>query len=96
MRGYRTELAGSRGLELVAGDLSFPTSMTFAPDGALYVAEAGLGWGGAPSGGRIWKVKTNGTRTLVADGLRDPVTGSRGMLRPYSSQREGVRAVSAK
>jgi len=72
---YRTELAGSRGLELVAGDLSFPTSMTFAPDGALYVSEAGLGWGGAPPGGRIWKVKANGTRMLVADGLRDPVTG---------------------
>jgi glucose/arabinose dehydrogenase len=75
VRTYRTELIGSRGLELVASDLSFPTSMTFAPNGALYVAEAGLGWGGGPSGGRIWRFEGDGTRRLVADGLRPPVTG---------------------
>ncbi len=62
-------------LELVADDFSFPTSITCDDAGTLYVAESGLPFGGAPAGGRIWQVAANGSRRLLADGLRPPVNG---------------------
>lgn len=62
-------------LELVAADLSFPTGVTFGDEGAVYVAESGLPFGGAPAGGRIWRLDGAGTRTLIAEGLRPPVNG---------------------
>jgi hypothetical protein len=39
--------ATTQGLELVVDDLSFPTSVTVAPDGGVFVAESGLPSGGA-------------------------------------------------
>jgi len=62
-------------LELVAEGLSFPTGFTFDSDGFVYIAEAGLPFGGAPPGGRIWRLNHQGTRTLLADHLRPPVNG---------------------
>ena len=62
-------------LDLVAEGLSFPTSLTFDEAGLAYVAEAGLPFGGAPLGGRIWRVAPDGSRSLLADGLRAPVNG---------------------
>jgi glucose/arabinose dehydrogenase len=63
------------GLELVVEDLSFPTSLTFDDEGVLYVAESGLPFGGAPPGGRIWRIAHGGRRSLLAAGLRPPVNG---------------------
>ncbi|HEY7356520.1 MAG TPA: hypothetical protein VH590_08630 [Ktedonobacterales bacterium] len=62
-------------LHLVADRLSFPTSLTFDAAGHAYVAESGLPFGGAPPGGRIWRLEANGTRALLAEGLRPPVNG---------------------
>lgn len=66
---------GNTALELVADGFSFPTSLTLGDDGALYVAEAGLPWGAAPPGGRVWKLDRDGKRSLVAQELRAPVNG---------------------
>jgi glucose/arabinose dehydrogenase len=60
------------GLERVAGGLSFPTSLAFAPDGTAYVAESGLPFGGAPPGGRVLELETG---RVLADGLSAPVNG---------------------
>ncbi len=62
-------------LELVAGGFSFPTSLTFDEAGTAYVAEAGLPFGGAPPGGRIWRLGEHGDRRLLTEGLRPPVNG---------------------
>src|SRR5579863_10298861 len=65
----------SNRLELVAEGFSFPTSLTFDETGTAYVAESGLPFGGAPMGGRIWRIASNNSRTLLADKLRHPVNG---------------------
>jgi glucose/arabinose dehydrogenase len=62
-------------LEAVAGGFTYPTSLAFAPDGTAYIAEAGLPFGGAPRGGRIWRLAADGTRELLAAGLNPPVNG---------------------
>ncbi|WP_410619949.1 PQQ-dependent sugar dehydrogenase [Amycolatopsis sp. cmx-8-4] len=62
----------------VADGLQFPTSVVFDDEGRSYVAESGLPFGGAPAGGRVWRLDTRPgrpRRTLVADGLAGPVTG---------------------
>jgi glucose/arabinose dehydrogenase len=61
--------------ELVADGFSFPTSLTFDDAGIAYVAESGLPFGGAPAGGRIWRLDSDGNRTLLLEGLRPPVNG---------------------
>ncbi len=61
--------------ELVADGFSFPTSLTFDETGTAYVAESGLPFGGAPAGGRIWRLGPEGDRSLLAEGLRPPVNG---------------------
>src|SRR5712691_11313789 len=62
-------------LELVADGFSFPTSLTFDEQGIAYVAESGLPFGGAPPGGRIWRIAPAGNHRLLAQGLRPPVNG---------------------
>ncbi len=57
-----------------ATDLNFPTGLTFDDEGALYVSESGLPFGGAPRGGRVWRI-AKGHRELLLDGLRPPVNG---------------------
>lgn len=61
-------------LERVAGGFDFPTSLTFDERGAMYVAESGLRFAGAPPGGRVWRLQ-DGERELIADGLRAPLNG---------------------
>src|SRR6516165_11056719 len=63
------------GLAAVASGFSFPTSIAIDEAGDLYVAESGLPFGGAPPGGRIWRIVEDGSRRLLAEGLRPPVTG---------------------
>ncbi|HEV7402235.1 MAG TPA: hypothetical protein VGO11_04880 [Chthoniobacteraceae bacterium] len=62
-------------MELVANGFNFPTSVTFDTEGTAYVAEAGLGFAGAPRGGRILRVEPNGQSTCLLEGLRPPVNG---------------------
>jgi glucose/arabinose dehydrogenase len=62
-------------LELVAEGFSFPTSLTFDDVGTPYIAEAGLPFGGAQPGGRVWKISQDGQHTLLAQNLRQPVNG---------------------
>jgi len=62
-------------LEPVTGDLSFPTSLTFDDAGTAYVAESGLPFGGARPGGRIWRINSDGSRSLLAENLHQPVNG---------------------
>lgn len=70
-----TANASSDQLELVAEGFSFPTSLTFDAAGVAYLAESGIPFGGAPPGGRIWRVVPNGNHLLLAEGLRPPVSG---------------------
>lgn len=60
---------------LVAGGLDFPTSIAFGADGAVYVAESGLAFGGARPGGRIVRIGADGALEPVLEGLRAPVNG---------------------
>ncbi len=55
--------------------MSFPTSLAFGHDGAAYVAESGLPFGGAPPGGTVWRLPLDGERTRVTAALRRPVNG---------------------
>jgi glucose/arabinose dehydrogenase len=61
-------------LELVVGELTFPTGVSFDTAGSVYVAESGLPFGGRPPGGRILRV-SNGEPEVLAAGLRPPVNG---------------------
>jgi Glucose / Sorbosone dehydrogenase len=61
-------------MNVIAEGLNFPTSIAFGPDGAIYVAESGLPFGGAPLGGRVWRIH-DGERTCLVEGLRPPVNG---------------------
>jgi glucose/arabinose dehydrogenase len=60
-------------LEVVADGFSFPTSVAFDDDGVAYLAESGLPFGGAPAGGRVWRLGPR--RELILGDLRSPVTG---------------------
>lgn len=60
---------------LVADGFDFPTSLTFDEAGTMYVAEAGLPFGGARAGGRIWRLDRSGRRELLGDALSPPVNG---------------------
>src|ERR1041385_738991 len=61
--------------ELVAEGLDFPTSAAIADDGAIYIAESGLPFGGARPGGRIVRIGADGSPVTVLEGLRTPVNG---------------------
>lgn len=61
--------------EVAADGLVFPTSLAFDDAGTAYVAEAGLPFGAAPAGGRVWRLGPAGERVLLADGLAPPVNG---------------------
>lgn len=60
---------------LLAEGLNFPTSVARGFDGAIYVAESGLAFGGAAAGGRIVRIDGAGGFEVALDGLAAPVTG---------------------
>src|ERR1700744_253834 len=71
-------VSGSPGMPafaIIADGLDFPTSVAVTDDGAVYVAESGLPFGGAKPGGRIVRIGPKGTKTTDLEGLRQPVNG---------------------
>lgn len=66
---------GRTQMQVFVDGLNFPTSLAFADDGGIYIAESGLPFAGAPPGGVVWRVDADGQRTRVLDGLRAPVNG---------------------
>ena len=75
-------------LELVAGALTFPTSVAFAADGTPLVAESGLGFGGARSGGRVLRARAARAQVLV-EGLQ------RAGQRPHGPRRRSASSSAA-
>lgn len=61
--------------ELVVDGLTYPTSLAFDDEGTPWVAEAGLPFGGAAPGGRVWRLAPDGRRQLVVENLSPPVNG---------------------
>ncbi len=61
--------------DLITDGFSFPTSLAFDDAGLMYVAESGLPFGGAPPGGKVWRVRSDSRRELLIDKLRPPVNG---------------------
>lgn len=75
VRGVHDGLAGAEfDLEPFAVGFHFPTALAFDDLGRCYVAESGLPFGGAPPGGRVWRLDGD-RRDLLVDGLRAPVNG---------------------
>jgi len=62
-------------MRVVTEGLNFPTSLTFGEDGTFYVAESGLPFGGAPVGGKVWRIDSARERTCLLSYLRPPVNG---------------------
>ena len=64
-------------LEPVVTGLNFPTTATFGPDGAMFITETGLPFGGAPVGGRVLRVVDGETEVLIDKLPRRRSTASR-------------------
>ncbi len=62
-------------MQIFAANLNFPTSLAMDPDGALYVAESGLPFAGAPKGGRVLRFAADGSCECLLANLREPVNG---------------------
>lgn len=62
-------------LELVVDGLTYPTTVAFGPDGALYLAEAGYSYGPATAIPRVLRVVGPGRTEEVARLPDGPVTG---------------------
>jgi hypothetical protein len=104
LRPAQTGLQAQGGLELVVSGLVNPRGLTFAPDGALYVAEAGSGGGGpcflsgngqtvcfGPTGA-ITKITLGGTatKTRVISGLPSVApSNATGATGPHDVQFQG-------
>lgn len=61
-------------VEIVAADLTYPTSVEFDGSGNLYIAEAGFNYGDDVAPARILRISPRGAREVVADQLSAPVT----------------------
>lgn len=61
--------------ELVADQLSFPTSLSFDAEGLPHIAQSGLPWDGASKGGDVLKIEANGDVKTIASGFGYPVNG---------------------
>jgi hypothetical protein len=62
-------------LERIASQLTFPTVMTFGPQGVIYIVEAGFAYGTEPGKGRVLRLESDGSLTEIAGGFGGPVTG---------------------
>lgn len=62
-------------LELVASELTFPSSIVFDDDGELYIGEAGFSYGPAAAEARILHLQKDGNIREVASGFDKILTG---------------------
>lgn len=61
-------------VSIVVRDLTFPTSVAFGPDGAMYVAEAGYSFGKENAEPRILRIDGEGDPKVIASsGLEGPI-----------------------
>lgn len=60
-------------IEPVLTGLTYPTSLEFAPDGSLYVAESGHSYGQFWADARVLKLRPDGRVFGVAGGFRGPI-----------------------
>jgi glucose/arabinose dehydrogenase len=61
-------------VEIVASELTYPTSVAFDDRGNTYIAEAGYAYGDLVAPARILRIGPNGKKTYVATQLQGPVT----------------------
>jgi glucose/arabinose dehydrogenase len=61
-------------VELVASELTYPTSIAFDDRGGLYVAEAGYAYGDPIAPAQIVRIGRGGAKTVVASQLQGPIT----------------------
>jgi glucose/arabinose dehydrogenase len=64
--GYRAEL--------VASDLTYPTSIAFDDRGGIFVAEAGFAYGDPVAPAQIIRIGQKGSKRVVASQLQGPIT----------------------
>jgi glucose/arabinose dehydrogenase len=62
-------------IEKVVDGLSYPTSLEFGPDGALYFTEAGFTYPFIYKKSRILRLAPDGNKELVAEGFNGPLIG---------------------
>src|SRR5215204_6079598 len=62
-------------VEVVARDLTYPTSIAFDDRGGIYVAEAGYAYGDPIAPAQIVRIGEGGSRAVVASQLQGPITG---------------------
>lgn len=62
-------------IEPVVTGLSYPSGIEFAPDGTMFVAEAGYSYGQHWTHPRILKVRPDGKAMPLAHGFRAPIMG---------------------
>lgn len=60
-------------VEVVVGDLNYPTSIAFDDRGSLYIAEAGYAYGDPVAPARILRVSPGGEMHIAADQLGGPI-----------------------
>ena len=63
-------------VEIVANGLTFPAAVAIAPDGAIYVAEAGYAYGNVTAPARVLRVGADGTTQVAFNqGFTGPIAG---------------------
>jgi len=75
MNNNNTTLKVTLKKELVADQLSFPTSICFDDGGVPHIAISGLPWDGAKRGGMVYAVDSEGKLNTIAEGFGYPVNG---------------------
>jgi len=75
MNNTNTTLKLTLEKELVADQLSFPTSICFDDKGVPHIATSGLPWDGAKKGGAVYTVDSEGKLKTIAEGFGYPVNG---------------------
>lgn len=69
------EVPPSHQVEIVAEGLSFPAAIAVAPDGTIYVAEAGYSYGFIAAPARVLRIGQDGRMEEMAMGFDAPIAG---------------------
>lgn len=71
-RGGIAKIARDGKLETIFDELSNPIDITFGSDGSAYVLEFSIDY--TPMSGRVTRIKPNGTRDAIMNGLNNPTS----------------------